>query len=131
MKCPVLAKQTSRARYGSVCFCSLNSEVNFVTTWKHNNLEHNNIIVRSKVTKAKAQLQNSITHTNKQTVLNIFHSRNNSSQKQLTQHIVRSTGSGQLLAVWGERLFFSPALELALFFGTTSAKTDDVQVGFS
>lgn len=30
-----------------------------------------------------------------------------------------------------KRVFFSPILELARFFGTTSAKTDQVQVGFS
>lgn len=44
---------------------------------------------------------------------------------------------GKFLSMWGKkkkkkkRAFFSPILELARFFGTTSAKTDQVQVGFS
>lgn len=45
---------------------------------------------------------------------------------------------GKFLSMWEKkkkkkkkRAFFSPILELARFFGTTSAKTDQVQVGFS
>lgn len=92
--------------------------------------------MRPKVTWRKYSSSNrsAYAQTNR-TISYIFHrekTADRGSYQALNKKHVDAGEVGKFLSVWGKkRVFFSPILELARFFGMTSAKTDQVQVGFS